>query len=105
MREDFSEPTEGAEGDVGFNPLEEWEEEWEEEIEGWEDDDQMDMRDWAAGLALQAVLDAEEDSLKDTETVREKATEWARRAYIIADALMEVRDEDDELDVAVTTEE
>jgi hypothetical protein len=72
---------------------EEWEEDY-EDLSDWDDDeDEMGMRDWVAGLALQAILDAEEDSLKDNEQVKEHALDWARRSYIIADAMLVAREE------------
>lgn len=51
-------------------------------------------RDHFAGIALAAILEANEKKLEETEDIAEGALGWSRHAYIIADAMMFARDED-----------
>lgn len=49
------------------------------------------LRDYFAGLALQALIYAEETSVAE-ETLRLSAPSYARRAYILADAMLHARE-------------
>lgn len=49
------------------------------------------LRDYFAGLALQALLYAEEDPL-DKAALKGSAPSYAERAYLLADAMLEARD-------------
>jgi hypothetical protein len=70
-----------------------------EEIEAMEqmedyfddEDDDASLRDHFAGLALERILEANEDELTDPDDVREKAREWATGAYAIADAMIDAK--------------
>jgi hypothetical protein len=68
--------------------LEEWseEEEWE-----FEEDDGVDLRDYFAGIALQAVLRANKGEINEEEHLAENAVDWAKRSYLIAEAMLAVR--------------
>jgi hypothetical protein len=49
------------------------------------------LRDYFAGLSLQALLYAGEDPI-DTESLTSSAPSYAQRAYLLADAMLEARD-------------
>lgn len=82
--EETKQPQIESEEELEFDDLEDYLE------EDFEDDD-MSLRDHFAGLALQAILKANDDSLEDTEEVRGAAGEWAKRAYLIADAMIDAK--------------
>ena len=50
----------------------------------------MDLRDWFAGLAMQALI----DQIDIRHEISQKAV--ARRSYQMADAMMEARDDNNE---------
>ncbi|MGV3618310.1 MAG: hypothetical protein ACO1SV_23540 [Fimbriimonas sp.] len=55
------------------------------------------LRDYFAGLSLQALLYADEESI-DIEALRKSAPSYAERAYLIADAMIAARGESEELE-------
>lgn len=48
------------------------------------------LRDYFAGLSLQALVYAGEDPV-DAESLRASAASYAERAYLLADAMLEAR--------------
>jgi hypothetical protein len=48
------------------------------------------LRDYFAGLSLQALLYASEDPV-DVDSLRANAPSYAERAYLLADAMLEAR--------------
>jgi hypothetical protein len=60
---------------------------------------EVGLRDYFAGTALQALIYASEDDVEDVDALRENAPGYARRAYLLADAMLAARREGEEVEV------
>ena len=58
--------------------------------------DDVSLRDYFAGLSLQALIYAAEDDVENIEGLKSRAPFYAQRAYLLADAMLVARTPADE---------